>query len=130
MTLNRMRVKKSHEKIIFWEGERNKFLKKERSCFILTNKQQFLFLTIKYQVDDKITVWLKTNKNYFDLTFELLLHARWGLWSPSSMQELSSFHLFNLNLVCCDEYDMGVLCYIKRVLWWLLFVKRVSGSLS
>ena len=56
MTLNRMRVKKSHEKIIFWEGERNKFLKKERSCFILTNKQQFLFLTIKYQVDDKITV--------------------------------------------------------------------------
>ena len=29
-------------------------------------------------------------------TFELLLHARQGLWSPSSMQELSSFHLVDL----------------------------------
>ena len=26
-------------------------------------------------------------------TFELLLHARRGLWFPSSIQELSSFHL-------------------------------------
>ena len=46
-------------------------------------------------------------------TFELLLHARRGLWSPSSMQELSNFHSVDPNLVCCDEYDMGV---IKRVI--------------
>ena len=31
------------------------------------------------------------------MTFELLLHARRGLWSPSSMQELSSFHLVDPN---------------------------------
>ena len=42
-------------------------------------------------------------------TFKLLLHARRGLWSPSSMQELSSFHSVDPNLVCCDEYDIWVL---------------------
>ena len=42
-------------------------------------------------------------------SFELLLHARRGLWSPPSMQELSSFHLVDPSLVCCDEYDMGVI---------------------
>ena len=54
-------------------------------------------------------------------TFELLLHARRGLWSPSSMQEFSSFHSVDSNLVCCDEYDMGVM---KRVLWCLLVMKK------
>ena len=43
-------------------------------------------------------------KRYTFIFFELFLHARGGLWSPSSMQELG---------MCCDEYDMGV---IKRVL--------------
>ena len=43
MTLNRMRVKKSHEKIIFWERERNKFLKKGAFMFYF-NKQTAILI--------------------------------------------------------------------------------------
>ena len=37
------------------------------------------------------------NLFFYKNTFELLLHARRGLWFPSSMQELGSFHLVNPN---------------------------------
>ena len=57
----------------------------------------FNFIIIRIEVD------------FIYQTFELLMHARRLLWSPSSKQELSSFHLVDPNLVCCDEYDIWVL---------------------
>ena len=42
---------------------------------------------------------------YYLSTVELLLHARRWLWSPSSMQELSSFHLVDPNDPGNDIFD-------------------------
>ena len=57
-------------------------------------------------------------------TFELLLHARRGLWSPSSMQELSSFHLVDTNsggvmmIIMSDMWDKKMFGIIMQWLHW------------
>ena len=49
--------------------------------------------------------------------FELLLHTRQGLWSPSSMQEFSSFHLV-------DPNSGGVMMIVMSDMW---DVKKMFG---
>ena len=79
--------------------KRKKFLKpNDRKVFISKN----LILTGKAGVaamlPPALNIYLAVDFIYNILTtFELLLHARRGLWSPSSMQELSSFHLVDPN---------------------------------
>ena len=53
---------------------------------------------------------------YFNI-FELLLHAGQGLWSPSRMQELWSFHLVEPN-------SGGVMMIVMSDMW---DVKKMFG---